>query len=68
MPDNYEMWERHDRECEAMLDLLPVCDKCKKLIQDDFYFDIEEEILCEKCMEDKCMRRTEDYMENEGLR
>lgn len=63
MPDNYEMWERHDRECEARLNRLPVCEKCKKRIQDDVYFFIEEEILCEKCMEDKYMRRTEDYIE-----
>jgi formylmethanofuran dehydrogenase subunit E len=63
IPDNYDLWARHDRECEEALNRLPVCDKCKKRIQDDFYFYIEGEILCEKCMEDKYMRRTEDYME-----
>ena len=63
IPDNYDMWERHERECEARLARCPECEKCGKKIQSDFYFYIENEILCEGCMEDKYMRRTEDFME-----
>lgn len=55
---------RHDREQERLLERLPVCEghKCGERIQDDMYFDIDGEILCEKCMIRKYGRRTEDYM------
>lgn len=63
IPDNYDLWERYERENEARLGRLPLCEKCKKRIQDEFYFYIEGEILCEECMQDKYMFNTEDYME-----
>lgn len=54
---------RHDRDQERLLEQLPVCEghKCGQRIQDDLYFDIDGEILCEKCMIRKYGRRTEDY-------
>lgn len=61
IPDNYDQWAAHDRHKESLLELLPMCDECGKCIQDDMYFDIEGEILCEKCMVRKYGRRTEDY-------
>lgn len=56
-------FERYDRDQERMIDRLPVCEghKCGERIQDDLYFDIDGEILCEKCMIRKYGRRTEDY-------
>ena len=61
IPDNYDQWEAHDRYKESLLEQLPVCDECGKRIQDDIYFDIDGEILCEKCLNRKYGRRTEDY-------
>lgn len=61
IPDNYDQWEAHDRYKESLLERLPVCDECGKRIQDDMYFDIDGEILCEKCITYKYGRRTEDY-------
>jgi len=63
IPDNYDLWREHERRQEQMLARCPVCEKCEKTIQDDFYFYIEDEILCEDCMQDRYMYRTEDYME-----
>lgn len=53
----------YDRELERMLNRLPVCDnpRCKCRIQDDYYFEIEGEILCEDCMNERYRKRTEDY-------
>jgi formylmethanofuran dehydrogenase subunit E len=62
MPDNYSQWEWHDREQERSLNLLPVCDKCKERIDDDHYFYIHGEILCEDCMIERYRRNTEDYI------
>lgn len=54
----------HDREQERQMKRLPVCDnpKCKKRIYDDIYFEIDGEILCEKCMILRYGKRTEDYI------
>jgi formylmethanofuran dehydrogenase subunit E len=48
--DNYSMWERHDYEQEKALEELPVCDYCGETIQDDYYYDILGDIVCERCL------------------
>ena len=63
IPDNYDMWVQHEAEKERLLELLPVCEnrRCKKRIQDDYYFVIEGELLCEECAHERYRYRTEDY-------
>lgn len=56
-------FDRYDIEQARREARLPVCDGCKKRIQDDEYFEIDGEILCRKCMDDRYMRYTEDYIE-----
>ena len=46
-----------DREAK-----LPYCEKCGEPIDDDIYFEIDNEILCEKCMHDRYARSTEDWL------
>lgn len=41
---------------------LPKCEKCGKPINDDVYYEIEGETLCENCMRDAYGRSTEDYL------
>ena len=58
-------FDRYDM-AQAMKEArLPVCDKCKKRIHDDIYFEIDEEILCEKCVHDEYARSTEDWLEDQ---
>ena len=40
----------YDDEKEQELKKLPKCDYCKKYIQDDYLYDIGNEIVCEDCM------------------
>ena len=56
---------RQDMEKERRLARLPICEgeKCGKRIQDEDYYDVDGEILCEKCMKRKYRRFTEDYAE-----
>jgi hypothetical protein len=63
MIDNYGLWERHDYEQEKGLEKLPVCDYCRKTIQDDHYFDINGDIVCEGCLVENFRKNTEDYVE-----
>ena len=44
-------YDRFDAEREAALELLPVCCECGERIEDDFCFQINDEIICEDCME-----------------
>lgn len=61
MIDNYDLWEAHDREQAEELEKLPVCDCCGERIQDEYYYEIDGEILCEECLKDRYRRDTEDY-------
>lgn len=56
---------RHDRGKERQLAKLPVCEDCGEPIQDEDYYDVDGEILCEECMKRKYRRKTEDYYERE---
>ena len=67
MIDNYKAWEYADRERERRLARLPICEgyKCGKRIQDEDYYDVDGEILCEECMKRKYRRKTEDLINEE---
>lgn len=55
-------FDRYDRAMAQREAKLPKCEKCGKPINDDFYYEIDAEILCEKCMQDEYARSTEDYL------
>ena len=56
---DFDRWDMEQARREARL---PVCDKCKKRINEDDYYDVHGEILCERCMQEKYRRSTEDYV------
>ena len=60
--DNYDLWERHDREREEKLEKYPKCDYCKEPITDEYLYNVAGMVLCEDCIE-KFRERTEDYVE-----
>ena len=59
--DPVKDFERHDRAQEKLLEQLPICDDCGKRIGEDYYFDIDAEILCEDCVIERYRRNTNDY-------
>ena len=42
---------------------LPVCEdkRCGKVINEDYYFEIDGFIFCEDCMNRRCRRNTNDF-------
>lgn len=64
MIDNYKVWEYGERERERRLLMLPKCDRCREHIQDDDYYDVDGEILCESCMKKKYRRFMSDLLED----
>ena len=61
VPDNYDRWKQHDAEQEAQLDKLPKCSICDEPIQDDYYYEINDECICEECLNDNFRKDIEDY-------
>ena len=53
----------HDAEQNRKLNLLPRCSYCDKRIQDDYLYDLDGDIYCEKCMNKQFRRQVDDYVE-----
>lgn len=49
--DVYDLWEAHDQKQAKQLAKLPECDYCNDPIQDDFYYEINGENICEHCLD-----------------
>ena len=48
--DPHKDFDRWDRQREEWLESRPVCDGCFNPIQDDHYYDINGEKMCEDCL------------------
>ena len=62
IPDNNDLFERHDAEREAKLNRLPKCSCCGHPIQDEYCYQIDGKTICESCMESDYRVSTEDLM------
>lgn len=60
--DPDEDFFRLDLEESELEELLPECDGCGKRIDEDYYFKIDTEILCEDCVKNRYRRNTNDYI------
>lgn len=63
IPDNYDLWKKHDAEQEAALAKLPVCSECGEHIQTDECYEINDELICPECLENNHRKWTEHYYE-----
>lgn len=52
VPDNLDHFERHMGMQEKMLARLPVCRECKERIQTEWLYEIDDEFICENCMDE----------------
>lgn len=62
MTDVYDLCVAHDSEQEAELQKLPECEYCGHKIQDDHFFLINDEAICEDCLNDNFRRAVDDYV------
>lgn len=63
IPDNYDLFKRHDAELQAQLDKLPVCSECDEPIQSDACYEFDGGLICEGCLENNHKKWVEDYVE-----
>ena len=54
-------FHRHDAQCEKALERLPRCCECDKPIQDEFYYEVNDEPICPECMNDNHRKAVDDY-------
>ena len=52
VPDNYDMWEAHETQREMEISRRAVCSDCGEPIMSDLCYYINDEYICETCMED----------------
>lgn len=56
-------YDRYSEEQDKQLQKYPQCSICDKHIQDDFYYEINGEVLCEECLNDEYRKNVEEYVE-----
>ena len=62
IPDYLDHWSEHNRQKEEKLHQLPKCEYCGQHIQDEYYFEINDEIICEGCLMENYRKHTEDFV------
>ena len=63
MPDNYDLFRRHEAEQERQLDRLPRCVYCDEPIQDEKGYHLDDEWWHEECFNDQFLKSIEDYID-----
>ena len=54
-------FDRWDREQTEWLEKRPECADCGHPVQDDFYYLINGEVICQDCLESNYRREIEDF-------
>lgn len=68
MKEPWEYWEDHCAEVEEYRSYLPICDKCRKPIDEDTYLEIDGEIYHKDCAMELFEKFTDRYVEEEKER
>ena len=63
IPDYIDLHYQHEAEQERILDRLPSCDYCGEKITDEYYFDINGDVICEECLHDNFRKAVDCYVE-----
>ncbi len=56
-------FDRYDADQQAKLDKLPKCSDCGKSIQDEHFYLINDEAICQNCLDSNYRKDIEDYIE-----
>ena len=63
IPDNYDLFLKHQADQDSKLEKMPVCSICEEHIQEDRVYVINGDIVCPYCLEDEYGHNVEDLME-----
>ena len=62
LPDYIDLHNRHLAEQERELERRPRCYECDEPIQEDYCFEINEELVCIHCLKSYYMKSTDYYL------
>lgn len=62
IPDFLDHWTEHDRQREEALKKMPVCCECGEAIQTEHCFEVNDEIICERCLMENHRKTTKDLV------
>ena len=51
VPDNYDLFEKWDKEQFENIEQLPVCGYCDEPVQAGHYYEINDEVICPDCLD-----------------
>ncbi len=51
-------FNRHEEEVEEAMELLPDCSVCGEKIQEDYCYEINDELICESCLNEEFRKPT----------
>ena len=60
--DAYDLWEEHQAALDKALERLPRCAECDEYIQDDYFFEINDEPVCGECLIANHRKAVDDYV------
>lgn len=63
VPDNYDQYRQHEARQEAELAKFPVCYECGERILDDWAYEYNDELICERCLHQNHRKWTVDCCE-----
>ena len=63
MKDNLDFYRDYEEEQAKELEKYPKCSVCGEYITDEYYFDINDEFMCEECLKDNFRKSVDDYIE-----
>lgn len=55
-------FERYSAEQERQMDRLPECCECGHKIQDEYCFEVSDEYICERCMNNNHRKAVDDIV------
>ena len=60
--DPVEDYARWDAEQQRKLERNPVCAECGEHVQDDYFYLINDEVICCGCLKANYRKSTDDYL------
>lgn len=64
IPDIMDLWMDYDSQQEKQQEKFPKCCECDKPIFDEYFYMINDCIICEDCLNDLYKVNTDDYILN----
>lgn len=60
IPDNYDLYDQYEAERQRRADKLPKCCECDEAITSDECYEINDELICPRCLIENHRKWTED--------